>query len=88
MIEVKQAAAIASNYMSEVLGATDLALEEVECSEDDRFWDITLSGLVPSASRAIASPSLAAFLGHRTYKIFRVDAERGIVKSMKIRNTE
>ena len=95
MIEVKQAAAQASNYMRDIMNATDLTLEEVELSEDDRFWDITLSGLVPArqqpSSGLMRSPELSAFLANnnrRVYKIIRIDAQDGIVRSMKIRNIE
>ena len=95
MIDVKQAAAQASNYMRDIMNATDLTLEEVELSEDDRFWDITLSALVRAQQQPIGelmrSPELSAFLANnnrRVYKRIRVDAQEGIVKSMKIRNIE
>ena len=95
MIDVKQAAAQASNYMRDIMNATDLTLEEVELSEDDRFWDITLSALVPAqqqpSSGLMRSAEISAFLANnnrRVYKRIRVDAQEGIVKSMKIRNIE
>ena len=49
MIDVKQATGIAMVYLMDLLkGASDVTLEEVELSDDDKFWYITLSALVPA----------------------------------------
>lgn len=65
-----------------------LRLEEVELSSDERYWEVTLGWLEP-AIRSVGGN----FLGNtsiqkhpRVYKLFRVDAATGEVKSMKIRD--
>jgi len=58
-----------------VPGASDVRIEEVELSDDERFWLITLS----------FSPPDHPFSMQREYKLFKVDASSGEVKSMKIR---
>jgi len=69
-----------------------MALEEVEFSEDERFWLITLSYQIkaePAPKAAV--PSMAAFFGPTSmtkYKVFKVDAQSGKVVSMKIRKFE
>jgi hypothetical protein len=99
MIDVKKAVAIASISFKDLLSAaSDITLEEVELSEDDRFWYITLSALIPAEvqpssvlqSQMNISPIAELFRpgSHRVYKIFTIDAETGSVKSMKIRKAE
>jgi hypothetical protein len=93
MIDVRQAAAKAIEYMTYLIkDASDVTLEEVEPSEDDRFWNITLSALVPAPveppnPQLNISPlgSLFKPRTHRVYKILQVNAENGSVRSMKIR---
>ena len=86
MIDVKQAAQSASNfvtglYANEII--SDVRLEEVELTEDGKYWLITLS--LPPPKSAIS----AVFqIGARQYKIFKVDADTGEVLSMKIRELE
>lgn len=89
MIEVKQAVAAAvENFKSLYPEHSDLLLEEVDRSEDDKYWFITL-GFAPvqSAQAANALSQLGAALrsSRRVYKVFKVAADTGEVLSMKIR---
>ena len=95
MIEVKQAVEIAARYMAELLKGSDVTLEEVELSDDDRFWYITLSALIPTQAQPSGrlgintSPAAELFgpANQRVYKVLAVNAETGSVRSMKIRQT-
>lgn len=83
MIDVKQAAQSASNFIAGLYSnetISDVMLEEVELSEDEMYWLITLSFPSPSSS---SHPIFGG--GGRRYKIFKVDADTGEVLSMKIR---
>jgi len=92
VLDVKQAAEKATQYLAALLPATDIRLEEVEISDDERYWHITLSALVPApqAPRNV-EPAITALgsLFHasdeRVYKTLTVDATNGTVRSMKIR---
>jgi hypothetical protein len=82
MIDVKQAAQSATNFITGLYSdqvISDVRLEEVELSEDTKYWLITLSFPAPP------SPGVITFGGRRQYKIFKVDADTGTVLSMKIR---
>ncbi len=89
MIDVKQAVAIAVRYVSELYAGEsvlDLRLEEVEHTEDDRFWLITLGYLRKVPTRS--GPVFTQVLGpeyQRDYKTLKIDADSGAVHSMKIR---
>lgn len=85
MLDVKEAAQKASEYFAGLYqdqGFSNVQLEEVELTDDGKYWLITLSYPVP--------PELAAlnFNFKRKYKVFRIDAKTGEVKSMKIRKVE
>lgn len=85
-IEVKEAATIAKRYTEEILGIPSEAilLEEVELSDDERYWHITLSfpRLIPPSGTV-----LDAFTSNVQikYKVFKIDNESGKIVSMKIR---
>jgi hypothetical protein len=89
MIEVKQAVANAVRFLRELYGEEaleDVRLEEVEVSEDENVWCITLGFCFPDGGSA--SSDLAAALSlppEREYKIVTVSASTGDVRSMKIR---
>ena len=84
MIDVRQAASAAQNYLAGLasdlnVSADTVRLEEVELSEDGSYWLITLS---------YAERNVLGFAIHeRTYKQFRVDAE-GEVRWMHIRQLD
>lgn len=42
-IDVKQAFQSAADYFSKLMTVNNLRLEEVEISDDERFWYVTLS---------------------------------------------
>ena len=76
-IDAKQAVEIATKYYTTVSGErATITVEEVEL--DGGFWVITL-GI--SDSYSIAFSGNAA----KSYKQFRINAEKGEVMSMKIR---
>lgn len=93
MLSVKDAVQSAQNWVKELYPSTDLKdfrLEEVEASEDGRYWLITVGWAEPAYYRNLNS--LAAALAERQpqtypriYKTLEVDAESGAVRSMKIR---
>jgi len=74
MIEVKEAARIAGAYLDDLRGPLEgIMLEEVEYDDSADEWLVTLSYLM--------SPPFSM----REYKVFRIAASDGRVKSMKIR---
>ena len=93
-ISVKQAVDSAIAEAQELYSAQnllDLTLEEVEKSEDGKYWLITLGLSVPSETSE--ANLYAVLLGknkpntyQRKYKLFRVDTLSGKVVSMKIRS--
>ena len=63
-------------------GLSNIQLEEVELTDDGKYWLITLSYPVPSEIAALN------FNFKRKYKVFTIDRQTGDVKSMKIRKVE
>jgi len=93
MLDVRQAVAIAASYLTDLLAGepiADVRLEEVELSEDEAVWNVTLSLLREPrlSSGNAASPMLQVIAPklERLYKIVVIDANSGAVKSMKIRH--
>ena len=57
-------------------------LEEVEITDDDKYWNIVLS-----YENMETTPLSYLQVGQqRTFKVFKIDANTGKVRSMKIRN--
>ena len=92
MIDAKSAIKAARlgfhSFMEEEKPLDNVRLEEVELSEDEKHWMITLGYDVfsdPSEVQnvLISHPGLRD--RYREYKQFRVNAENGNVESMKIR---
>ncbi len=82
MLDVREAAKRASEYFAALYSNDNpakLRLEEVELIEDGQFWLITLS--YPRAGLG----ELFGTDGPREYKVFKIQADTGEVKSMKIR---
>ena len=83
LLSPQQAAQCASNYLNALIPlnpAIPPTVEEVELSNDEKYWRITL-GFTPAQQS-----SVGFFLaGGREYKIFEVNVFNGDVKSMKIR---
>jgi len=93
MIDVKTAVKAAQSYFQSLQDAIsdrlkDLRLEEIELSEDGRFWLITLGFDVlendksPLETLSVLPPATKY---RREYKLLKVDAETGEVAAMKIR---
>ncbi|MBA7548531.1 hypothetical protein ES705_40992 [subsurface metagenome] len=81
-MEVKKVIEKAVEYLKKFFpNAERVQLEEVELSDDDKFWNITLSyeDLEPS-------PGYITFGKKRFYKIFKIDTNNMEVRSMKIRD--
>lgn len=79
MLDAKEAAGKALKYFQELyphLGGPIL-LEEIERTEDGKFWLVTLS--------YAAVPGDVFVLSRREYKVFKVNDDSGEVVSMKIR---
>ncbi len=85
MVEVKEAVRIAMEAMSELYSGDQiphLTLEEVELGKDGVTWIV-----VVSFSRAFAKSTIEAMTGQQgttTYKKLEIDAETGVVRSMKM----
>ena len=94
MIDAKAAVGFAREYIDSIQAITgvpleNLRLEEIEMTEDESFWLITLGYDNPdrpshSATLGVLDPNLAR-RSAREYKQFRVKADSREVKSMKIR---
>ena len=91
MIDVRSAVNSAAQYAKEWLGSSDPLLEEVEPSQKngEEVWLVTLSiprRYPPSgATIPLASSAAALLYGNREFKVFEVDGQTGIVRSMRIR---
>ena len=94
MINVKEATAAALNELNILYPDKEILapeLEEVELTENEKKWLITLGFLVPDSTPL--QPMEHTFLKMsgkdknflKKYKIFTVDADTGKVTSMKIR---
>lgn len=86
MISVTEAIKAAMRFVAETFGdgLASLRLEEVERSSDDAYWNITVSFVRGSGAAALAAV-LGAESAQREYKTVAVDAMKGTVESVKIR---
>jgi hypothetical protein len=87
MISVKQAVRNAAIFLREMYESSaigDVRLEEVELSDDQQEWHVTLS-FAPSDAVTQESPFSELLSLPRQYKVIAVSAETGDVRSMKIR---
>jgi hypothetical protein len=84
IIDVKVAAESAMNYFRRLFpNVRSFSLEEVELSDDEKYWSITL-GYDVAANRPLIPAELLP--PTTKYKVFKVDAATGKVLSMKIRS--
>lgn len=83
-ISAKDAGLIAKKYYEDISGKTDqkVVLEEVELSEDEKYWFITIGIYTSTTSPIFLSQG---FNERLDYKIFRIDSKTGSVISMKIK---
>lgn len=89
-VDVRSAVYTAQNYfqsIQDLIGSIeDLRLEEVDLSEDQKFWFVTLGYSRPvDKTQNLLAEIIPSSKFERDYKIFKIDAETGDVKSMKIR---
>ena len=92
MLDVKEAVQSAVTNLKQLYDGqtfSDLLLEEVERTEEDRYWNITLGFSIPETGSLTAMHGVFATLSgkglKRVYKRFKIDAENGSMKSMTIR---
>lgn len=85
MIEAKEAVGIAMEAMGELYTAEqipNLTLEEVELTADETRWIVTVSFARSSAKSTIEA--MTGQQGTTTYKRIEIDAETGVIRSMKV----
>ena len=90
MIDVKTSTKAAAEFFNSVYPAphNGVLLEEIELSDDEKYWLITLGYNVRVNPEDHTPLDLSALLGvklRREYKTFKVDRETGDIKAMKIR---
>lgn len=80
--DLKAATESAVKYLTNIYPEAEFArLEEVELSDDDKYWVLTLSYQAQEAP----SQSFITLGTKRFFKSFKIDAATGEVRSMKIR---
>ncbi len=82
MIGVKNAINNVLSYFQDLYPEkyTGITLEEVELSEDEKYWLITLGG-----NRITDFTNILPSLQTKEYKIFKIESDTGKFISMKIR---
>jgi hypothetical protein len=88
-MDAKRAAAIAFQTFCEFypdLAGANLMLEEIEESDNGKYWYITLG----YDSKRTLSPHQKVFQSemYRTYKVFTIDSSSGKVGAMKMKALE
>jgi hypothetical protein len=84
-VPVDMAVKIAVEYFSSFFQHQflNLAVEEIEKSDDDRYWLITLGYTMPRGALPLSALGANA---PRSYKLIKINAETGEPISMKIRD--
>jgi hypothetical protein len=88
MINVNEASRKAIDHLISLYPEHDLGkilFEEAELTDDDKFWLITLSYKSPVAAGGVGQ---SVFVGDRSYKIFKILAETGEIRSIKNRTSK
>lgn len=83
-MNANELALIAVNYLKGFFPDVDkVQLEEIEITDDNKYWNITLS--YESQDTSVEN---SLWLGNRSrkFKIFKIGATSGEVRSMKIRD--
>jgi hypothetical protein len=94
MVDVKQAVAKAMDYLKDMYQIDqfkDVMLEEVDLSEDNKYWNVTI-GFTRRQESTSGGP-MATLIGQSTefkreYRVFQIDAESGDLRSMRSRKGE
>ena len=94
MVDVKQAVGEAMDYLKDMYQIDqfkDVLLEEVDLSEDNKYWDVTI-GFTRLQDSTSGGP-MATLIGQsaefkREYKVFQIDSKTGDLRSMRSRKGE
>ena len=94
MVDVKQAVSKAMDYLKDMYQTDsfkDVLLEEVDLSEDNKFWYVTI-GFTRGQESTSGGP-MATLIGQssefkREYKVFQIDSKTGDLRSMRSRKGE
>ncbi len=94
MVDVKEAAGKAMDYLKDMYQIDqfkDVLLEEVDLSEDNKFWNVTIGFTRPQESTS--GGPMATLIGQsaefkREFKVFQIDSENGALRSMRTRKGE
>ena len=97
MLEGKQAVQQALQSLYELVGPRELGnvegiqLEELELTDDSKYWNVTLSYPVKKVPEDEASPALPESLARlikdsprRKWRTFKIDAQDGRLIAMKL----
>lgn len=89
MLSPTQAAEAASTHLKELFpSAENILLEELELSDDDAYWLVTLSYLDSQRREAAAIAPAMDMLGaggKREYKLVKINANTGEVRALRTR---
>lgn len=93
MVEIKDALATANNKIKAIYGQepASLLVEEVEQSEDGKYWVITLGFTAPPPMNPQNDLQKLSFLLRppvRIYKVITIDLKSGDFISMKMREAQ
>jgi len=83
MINVNEASTKAIEHLKKLYPDRDLGeilFEEAEITDDDRFWVVVLSYKNPISAGGVGR---SMFVGDRGYKVFKLLAETGEIRSVK-----
>ncbi len=94
MVDVKEAVGKAMDYLKDMYQIDqfkDVLLEEVDLSEDNKFWNVTIGFTRPQESTS--GGPMATLIGQsaefkREFKVFQIDSENGALRSMRTRKGE
>lgn len=93
-MDVKEAVGKAMDYLTDMYQIDqfkDVLLEEVDLSEDNKFWNVTI-GFTRRQETTSGGP-MATLIGQSTefrreFKVFQIDSENGALRSMRTRKGE
>ena len=85
-LPLEQAVRAAADYLNQVYKTSEQGrVEEVELTDDDQYWLVTLSFILPEEERTASGGAFKFGRRQRNYKVFKIDRKSGEVRSMKIR---
>jgi hypothetical protein len=89
MVDVNQAVTQASTHLRLLIPAAQkITLEEVEITEDDNFWLITLSFIDPNKEDGASLAHALSGRPHRSYRVIKLNRKTGELRSMKMRELQ